>query len=274
MAARGPHISELFDLTGRVAMVTGGAQNLGLDMAEALGEAGADLVITSRKIDKAERTAGELRERVGVDVLPLALDITDTELVASVFERVADECGRLDVLVNNAGGTRLSEDSGVRVEDRSPEDFAHVVNLNLVGTFHCCRWALPIMQKRQSGSIINISSISGMVGRDRWVYEGSEEMIPNFSDYTAAKGGIIAFTRDLAAQAGEDGIRANCISPGGFERGQPEEFIRRYNSHVMLGRMGRDGVDLKGAVVYLASDASAYVTAQNLAVDGGFTSWS
>jgi NAD(P)-dependent dehydrogenase (short-subunit alcohol dehydrogenase family) len=274
MPARGPHISELFDLTGRVAMVTGGAQNLGLDMAEALGEAGADLVITSRKLEKAERSANELSDRIGVDVLPLRLDITEPDLVEEVFGRVADECGRLDVLVNNAGGTRLSEDSGVRVEDRSPEDFAWVVHLNLVGTFHCCRSALPIMQNQQSGSIINISSISGMVGRDRWVYEGSEDMIPNFSDYTAAKGGIIAFTLDLAAQAGEDGIRANCISPGGFERGQPAEFIKRYNSHVMLGRMGKDGVDLKGAVVYLASDASAYVTAQNLTVDGGFTSWS
>jgi NAD(P)-dependent dehydrogenase (short-subunit alcohol dehydrogenase family) len=94
------------------------------------------------------------------------------------------------------------------------------------------------------------------------------------SDYTAAKGGIIAYTRDLAAENGRHGIRVNCISPGGFERGQPAEFIRRYNSHVMLGRMGRDGVDLKGAVAYLASDASAYVTGQNLAVDGGFTAWS
>lgn len=274
MPARGPHISELFDLTGRVAMVTGGAQNLGLDMAEALGEAGADLVITSRKLTKAEHSAKELSDRIGVDVLPLPLDITDTDLVEETFERVAEECGRLDVLVNNAGGTRLSEDSGVLVAERSPEDFAWVVNLNLVGTFHCCHWAVPIMKEQASGSIINISSISGMVGRDRWVYEGSEEMIPNFADYTAAKGGIIAFTRDLAAECGAYGIRANCISPGGFERGQPEEFIKRYNSHVMLGRMGRDGVDLKGAVVYLASDASAYVTAQNLAVDGGFTSWS
>ncbi len=99
-------------------------------------------------------------------------------------------------------------------------------------------------------------------------------MVPNMSDYSAAKAGIIGYTRDLAAENGRHGIRVNAISPGGFERGQPEEFIRRYNSHVMLGRMGRDGVDLKGAVVFLASDAAAYVTGQNLAVDGGFTAWS
>lgn len=274
MPARGPHISKLFDLTGRIAMVTGGAQNLGLDMAEALGEAGADLVITSREVDKAEEMAAELRERVGVRVLPLALDINDAASVQAAFARVEEEYGRLDVLVNNAGGTRLSEDSGVSVEERSPEDFAYVVHLNIVGTFHCCREAVRIMKRQGHGSIINVGSISGMVGRDRWVYEGSEDMIPNMSDYTAAKGAIIAYTRDLAAENGRHGIRVNCISPGGFERGQPEEFIRRYNSHTMLGRMGRDGTDLKGAVVYLASDASAYVTAHNLPVDGGFTSWS
>ena len=274
MAARGPHVNELFDLTGRVAMVTGGAQNLGLDMAEALGEAGANLVITSRQPEKAESMAGELADRLGVKVLPLALDINDATSVEDAFSRVVEEYGQLDVLVNNAGGTRLSEDSGVSVEERSPDDFHYVVRLNVVGTFHCCREAVRIMKPQGHGSIINIGSISGMVGRDRWVYEGSEEMIPNMSDYTAAKGAIIAYTRDLAAENGRHGIRVNCISPGGFERGQPEEFISRYNSHVMLGRMGRDGVDLKGAVAYLASDASSYVTAHNLPVDGGFTSWS
>lgn len=274
MAARGPHISELFDLTGRVAMVTGGAQNLGLDMAEALGEAGADLVITSRDVTKAQEVAEELAVRLGARVLPLALDINDADSVRDAFSGVVEEYDRLDVLVNNAGGARLSDDSGVTAEDRSPDDFAYVIHLNVVGTFLCCREAVRIMKRRRSGSIINIGSISGMVGRDRWVYEGSEQMVPNMSDYSAAKGGIIAYTRDLAAESGRHGIRVNCISPGGFERGQPEEFIRRYNSHVMLGRMGRDGVDLKGAVVYLASDAAAYVTAQNLAVDGGFTSWS
>ena len=274
MAARGPHVSELFDLTGRVAMVTGGAQNLGLDMAEALGEAGADLIITSRQPEKAQKIAERLADRLGVQVLPLGLDINDAESVEAAFAAGEERYGRLDVLVNNAGGTRLSERSGVSAEDRSPDDFAYVVHLNIVGTFLCCRAAARIMKRQQSGSIINIASISGMVGRDRWVYEGSEQMIPNMSDYTAAKGGIIAYTKDFAAENGRHGIRANCISPGGFERGQPEEFIRRYNSHVMLGRMGRDGVDLKGAVVYLASDASAYVTAHNLPVDGGFTSWS
>lgn len=270
---RGPHVDALFDLSGRVAMITGGAQNLGLDMAEALAEAGADLAITSRDPAKAERIAGELADHAGVEVLALGMDMLDRASVEAAFATVLDQFGRLDVLVNNAGGARLSS-GGVTTDERCVEDFEHVVRLNLVGTFLCCRAAVPIMRDGGGGSIVNIASISGMVGRDRWVYVGSPDMVPNMCDYSAAKAGIIGYTRDLAAENGHHGIRVNSISPGGFERGQPEEFIRRYSSHVMLGRMGRDGVDLKGAVVFLASDASAYVTGVNLPVDGGFTAWS
>ncbi|MBU0607366.1 MAG: SDR family oxidoreductase, partial [Armatimonadetes bacterium] len=143
----------------------------------------------------------------------------------------------------------------------------------LRGTFLCCRAAVPIMKAQGVGSIVIIASISGMVGRDRWVYEGSPDMIPNMNVYSAAKSGLIGYMRDVAAENGKYGIRANCISPGGFERGQPEEFIRRYSKQTPLGRMGKDGTDLKGAVVYLASEASGYVTGVNLPVDGGFTMW-
>jgi len=272
MNRRGPHVRELFDLSGRVAMVTGGCQNLGLDMAEALGDAGADLVVTSREEEKARRTAEGLRDLLGVRVLPLALDVTDEASVEKAFQAVREEYGRLDVLVNNAGGARLTA-GGTTTDQRSIQDFDYVMAINLRGTFLCCRQALRIMKAQRSGSIINIASMSGMVGRDRSVYEGSPDMVPNMTDYTAVKGGVIAFTKDLAAENGKFGIRVNCISPGGFERNQPREHIRRYAAQTMLGRMGRDGVDLKGAVVYLASDAAAYVTGHNLVVDGGFTAW-
>ena len=271
MPTRGPHIKELFDLTGRVALVTGGAQNLGLDMAEALSEAGADLVITSRSAEKAEAAARVLAEATGGPVLGLQMDVTDEASVAEGFARVMAEYGRLDVVVCNAGGARLSGGDS-DIEGRLLADWDYVTTVNLRGTFLCCREACRIMAPAGGGAIINIASISGMVGRDRSVYLGSE-MIPNMSDYSASKGGIIAFTRDLAADVGRHGIRVNCISPGGFERGQPAEFIRRYSAQTMLGRMGTDGLDLKGAVVFLASDASGYVTGQNLAVDGGFTAW-
>ncbi len=272
MERRGPHIKELFDLSGRVAMVTGGCQNLGLDMAQALGEAGADLAVTSRQKEKAAGAADGLREMLGVRVLPIQLDVTSEALVEAAFKAVMDEYGRLDVLVNNAGGSRLTG-GGPSTDERLVQDWDYVMATNLRGTFLCSRHALRIMKQQRSGSIINIASMSGIVGRDRWVYEGSPDMVPNMTDYTAAKGGVIAFTKDMAAENGSFGIRVNTISPGGFERRQPKEHIRRYSKQTMLGRMGRDGVDLKGAVVYLASDAAAYVTGHNLVVDGGFTAW-
>lgn len=272
MPRRGPHLTELFSLEGKVAMVTGGAQNLGLDMAEALAEAGASLVITSRQLEKAERTAADMQSYLEAEILPLGLDVTDADAVEKAFQQVSERFGRLDVLVCNAGGAKLTG-KGVNTDTMEPEDWEYVMRVNLRGTFLCCRAALPVMKAQGSGSIIIIASMSGMIGRDRWVYEGSPDMVPNMTAYSCAKSGLIGFMRDLAAENGKYGIRANCISPGGFERGQPEEFIRRYNKQSILGRMGKDGTDLKGAAAYLASDAAAFVTGHNLVVDGGFTAW-
>ena len=260
---------DLFRLDGRVALVTGGGQNLGLDMATALAEAGADLAITSRQTDKVQARAAELRERLGVRVLPVQLDATDPAQVDAAFEKVMAEYGRLDVLVNNCGGGTGKQD----FEDRPRDVWDRVRALNLDATYFCSQRAVKIMKPQRGGSIINIASMSGMIGRDRWVYEGSPDMVPNSVDYSTAKAGVIGFTRDLAAYVGRWNIRVNSISPGGFERGQPAEFIRRYNKQTILGRMGRDGRDLKGAVVLLASDAGDYITGHNLVVDGGFTVW-
>ena len=262
-------VMELFRLDGRVAMVTGGAQNLGLDMARALGEAGADLAITSRDKAKVEQRAAELREELGRRVLPVQLDATDLSQVEAAFALVTGEYGRLDVLVNNCGGGVGKED----FENRPREDWDRTRAINLDATYFCSQCAVRIMKPQRSGSIINIASMSGMIGRDRWVYEGSPDMVPNSIDYTTVKAGIIGMTKDLAAYLGKWNIRVNAISPGGFERGQPEEFIRRYNKQTILGRMGKDGRDLKGAVLLLASDAGDYITGHNLAVDGGFTAW-
>jgi NAD(P)-dependent dehydrogenase (short-subunit alcohol dehydrogenase family) len=264
----GEKVMDLLRLTGRVAMVTGGCQNLGLDMAEALGEMGADLVITSRRADKAERVAEAMARQLGVRVLPLDLDVTDERDVASAFHKVGQFYGKLDILVNSAGGGH-----GKRLFEKRPrEDWEHTVATNLTGVWLCCQRAVKMMIRQESGNIINIASMSGIIGRDRRVYEGCD-MIANSVDYSAAKAGVIGLTRDLAAYVGPHGIRVNAISPGGFERGQPPEFIKRYSSKTILGRMGKDGRDIKGAVVYLASDASAFVTGHNLVVDGGFSAW-
>lgn len=258
-----------FRLDGQVAVVVGGARDLGYDIAEALGDAGSDMVITSRRLEAAEAAAEKLRTACNVDVLPLALDHCQHEQVAAVAHEANNWKGRVHVLVNNAGG---SVPGRTPFLERPPESIAAAITLNLTGPLYCCQEFGRRMGKTGGGSIINIASIAGMVGRNRKMYHRTglnEQSV----DYCAAKAGVIGMTMDLAAYMAPMGIRVNAISPGGFERGQPQAFIDAYSERTPLGRMGKDGVDLKGAALYLASAASAYVTGQNLLVDGGFVMW-
>lgn len=256
----------LFDLTGRVALVTGGCQNFGWEIATGLAEAGADLIITSRQADKAQAAAATLASAHGVRVIGLALDLVDEDSVRRAFSDAGAAFGRLDILVNNAGGHSTATG---RLETEPVEGFERYLKANITGAFLCIREAAPLMMKQKNGSIINIASVTSLLGRDRSVYAGTE--MKNPVAYTASKAGVIGLTYDSAAYLGAWGIRVNAIAPGGFERGQPESFVKAYNARTMLGRMGRDGHDLKGVVLFLASDAAAYVTGHTLYVDGGFS---
>ncbi len=213
--------AELFRLNGKVAVIIGGARDLGLDMAQALGEAGSNLVITSRTLGSAEKAVDRLKATCPGDILPLALDVCDHGQVIAVAETVRSWKGQIDVLVNNAGGglglvpTSLFE--------RKPEDIRQLIDTNLVGTLFCCQAFGKIMVAQGHGSIINIASIAGMVGRDRQMYE-QNQMHEQPVDYAAAKAGVIGMTQDLAGFLSPLGVRVNAISPGGFERGQPEGF--------------------------------------------------
>ncbi|MBM3798228.1 MAG: SDR family oxidoreductase [Acidobacteria bacterium] len=261
----------LFSLKGRIALVTGGAKHLGHAMAAALAAAGASLIVTSRSLQAARLAATALASRHGVPVLPLALDQTDIRSVAKAFGAAGRWQGRVDILVNNAGGggNRRPRD----FLSRAPRDAEELMQTNLAGTLHCCQEAARIMVRQGQGRIINIASIAGMVGRDRRMYQRSR-MNGQAVDYAAAKAGVIGMTRDLAAVLGPQGITVNAISPGGFAREDlPRKFIRDYSARTPLGRMGREDTDLCGAVVFLAADASAYVTGHNLVVDGGFSIW-
>lgn len=259
-----------FRLDNQVALITGGARTLGLDMANALAEVGCHLVITSRKLLQAKAAAQSLRQKHGIDVLPLALDVLDYQRVVEVTRRAREWKGQIDVLINNAGGG--SGAGKGHLFERAPADIVELIAVNLVGVLYCCKEVGQIMVRQGRGKIINIGSIAGLVGRDRRMYErnGLEQQPV---DYAAAKAGVIGLTRDLAALLGPYGIYVNAISPGGFERGQPEGFIRDYGDHTALGRMGRDGMDIKAAALFLASSASDYITGQNLVVDGGFLIW-
>jgi NAD(P)-dependent dehydrogenase (short-subunit alcohol dehydrogenase family) len=264
-------LADLLSLDGKTALVVGGSRNLGYDMAEALAEAGAAVAVSSRSAERAEEAAERLRRTTGAKTLAVVIDVTDEASIEAGLRKVTDEFTTFDVLVNNAGGGVPS--ASYLFEEREGEVFRKYLDINLTGAFLCSKHAARKMMERGSGVIINIASISGMVGRDRWVYEGSPGMIPNTTDYSSAKAGVIGMTRDMAAYLGPKGINVNCISPGGFERGQPPEFIKRYNKQTPLGRMGRDRRDLKAAVVFLASPGGDYVHGANIVVDGGFTCW-
>lgn len=270
--SQNPTVQQLFDLSGKTFLVAGGAHNLGRDMSEALSQSGADGVLTSRDVNSAEATAREISEATGRRVLGVSLDATDETNIEHAIAQTMEKFGRIDILVNCVGGGGGgAKGASVYLEERPRSAWDSLQEANVTAPFLLCKHAAPIMQKQGSGSIINIASIAGLIGRDRRVYP--PDMPPQPIDYAAAKAAVIGMTKDLAAYLGEHNIRVNAISPGGFERGQPPAFIEAYSDKSPLKRMGRDGVDLKGAVVFLASEASAYVTGHNLVVDGGFTIW-
>jgi NAD(P)-dependent dehydrogenase (short-subunit alcohol dehydrogenase family) len=257
-------ILDAFSLKDRIALVSGGAGPLfGSSISEALAEAGATIVVASRSRERNEAFAERMNKQ-GYTVYPDQLDITDTASIQALSERVLDQFGRLDVLVNSAVVGR-----GGGFDEQTPEYWAYSAQGNMVGLFAMCKAFIPAMVRQGGGSIINISSIYGAVANDPTLYEGTDMKQP--PDYTFVKAGMINFTRYLANYFGKQGVRANCICPGGYFNQQPGPFLHNYTKRVPIGRM-LDNEDLKGAVVFLASDASRYVTGTALMVDGGWTS--
>jgi NAD(P)-dependent dehydrogenase (short-subunit alcohol dehydrogenase family) len=263
-------VSQLFDLTGKVALVTGGARDLGWDAATILAAAGCHVALTSRKAANAAASAKKLAGMYKVHTLGLGFDQTDFAQVLDTLGRILAWKPRIDILINNAGGG--VGPSSALLLDREPADIDLMIRTNLTGVLFCCREVGRHMVANKSGKIVNIASIAGLGGRDRRVYARTG-LRGQPVDYAAAKAGVIGMTRDLAGYFSPNGVYVNCISPGGFERGQPEAFIREYSDRTPLGRMGRDGIDLKGAILFLSSPASDYVTGQNVTVDGGFVLW-
>lgn len=258
-------VLDRFSLKGHVALVTAGAGPLfGRSISMALAEAGAAVVTASRSKKRNEQFAAEMRQ-LRHEVHGLAFDQEDLASIDALHDQIQSRFGRLDVLVNSA----LARDGHVgSFEDQTPETWEHAAAGDFAGLFRHCQRAVASMKQQGRGSIINIASIYGVVSNDPLLYAGTTMVQP--PTYNFMKAGMINFTRYLACYYGKAGIRANCISPGGYFNQQPETFVRRYCERVPLGRMmGHE--DLQGAVVFLASDASAYVTGANLLVDGGWT---
>ncbi len=267
------NVWELFSLRNRIALITGGASGLGYDMALALAEAGADVVITSRDLMKAQRAAERISKETGRKILPLTLEITKENEVIRVVDSVLKQFEKIDILVNNAGNVKSAKETAA-LEVRALKDWKYTMDVNVTGSFLCTKHVIAkSMIPNRQGVIINIGSTAGIIGKDRRVYQGTE-MGGATVDYSAAKGAVIAMTKDMAAYLAPYHIRVNCISPGGFYReGLPEKFCEAYRKTFMMGRQGEEGKELKGAVVFLASEASSFITAHNLVVDGGLTQW-
>jgi NAD(P)-dependent dehydrogenase (short-subunit alcohol dehydrogenase family) len=254
-------VRELFDLTGRVAVVTGGAGLYGRQIVEALAEAGARTFMASRNLDQLQKQA-EIFRGAGLDVTALMFDQASEQSVAELLRQIVGEAGGVDILVNNAVTRPMGDWSDPVAQ------FAKSMEVNATGLFAITRGFGEHMAERGRGSIVNVGSIQGLVGPDFTLYEGLDWGAP--PDYFFHKGGLVQLTRYAAAKLGPRGVRVNTIVPGGFFNDQDPQFVARYNARTFLGRMATE-TDVKGAIVYLASDASAYVTGALLAIDGGYT---
>lgn len=253
------NINKLFDLSGRSAIVTGGSRGLGKEMAEGLAEAGASLMLCARREEWLNETVEEFRGR-GFTVESKLCDTSNPEDVRAVVDATVEEFGKVDILVNNAGISW-----GAMPEDMPIEKWQKVLDVNLTGCFLFAQAAGREMLKRESGSIINITSVSGIT---------SSANGPFYAGYVASKAGLIGLTRELAASWGRKGIRVNAIAPGFFRSRLADAVIDIYESSIRennpIPRIGNEG-ELKGVAVFLASDASSYITGQTVVVDGGMT---
>jgi gluconate 5-dehydrogenase len=255
------NVRDLFDLSGRIAIVTGGATGIGLQMADALAELGASVVLCGRDGGRCERAAADLERARGIRCAGLACDVSSSDDVTRLVAETCDRFGRIDVLVNNAGTAWAGP-----VEDTPLRGWQKVVDVNLTGVFLCSQAVGRVMIGQGGGRIVNVASITGLRGSP------PEEL--DAIAYSTTKGAVVAFTRDLAAKWARHGIAVNAIAPGWF----PTDLSRpvldragdRLTAAIPLRRYGGDS-DLKGAIAYLASAASAYVTGHTLVVDGGAT---
>ncbi|MDM5327268.1 SDR family oxidoreductase [Neobacillus sp. CF12] len=252
------HVKELFNLTGKVAIVTGGGRGLGQQIAEGFAEAGANVVVCSRKLEACQEVSEGLK-KIGVDSLALQCDVTNPEDVKNVVQKTLEEFGRIDILVNNSGATW-----GALAEEMPLQAWKKVIDVNVTGTFLMSQTVGRVMLEQKSGKIINIASVAGL--------KGSNPKYMNTIGYNTSKGAVITFTKDLAVKWGPHGIYVNAIAPGFFPTKMSKGLLEKGSEGILEGtplrKFGSD-TDLKGVALFLASPASDFITGDIVVVDGG-----
>lgn len=270
-------IFDKFSMVGKTALVTGGAGLLGKEFCRTLAEAGATVYLADFKMEIIEKAMPLLKE-VSASIHPVVINVIDPVSIQQVVDQIVSETGRLDVVVNSAALDPKVDPEHPQVMNNAFEDYPlnfwqDGLSVNLTGPFLVSQAAVRQMVKQGSGSIINLCSTYGLVGPDQRIYEGVGKQLtykPVF--YSVTKAGILGFTRYLAAYYANTKIRINALTPGGVENNNDEQFVKNYSSHAILGRMAhRD--EMSGALLFLASDASSYMTGSNVVVDGGWTAW-
>ena len=272
------NLPQLFDLTGRSAVVTGGAGLLGRQFCQTLAAAGAAVSVVDINTSAAEMVA-EAINQTGGRAVDIPTDITDPESVAAMVDSALEAFGRLDILVNSAALDPKFDPEGIADQGQNAfetfplEGWQQAIDVNLTGMFLCTQAATQTMLAQGKGVVVNLCSMYGLVGPDQRLYQ-REGQPPQYKPvtYSVTKAGVLGMTQYLAAYYGAKNIRVNALTPGGVFNQHDEEFVKAYSARAVLGRMAEQD-EMNGALLFLASDASSYMTGANLVVDGGWTAW-
>ena len=263
-------VKNIFDLTDKTVILTGAAGYLAGNYADGLSQSGANVVLADINYQGCKKLEHKIREKYDVDPLSVKLDLTQSKSINNLVSKITKKYSDIDVLINNAAyqGTPKIRTAGF--ENLTLETWNEAISVNLTGIFLLSQQIGKIMKNQKFGNIINISSIYGIVGADQRIYGKSGQNSAVF--YAATKGAVLNLTRYLASFWNRTGIRVNTFSPGGVENKQDKNFVKNYSKKTMIGRMARND-EYVGALIFLASDASLYMTGSNLIIDGGWTAW-